>query len=210
MMPHNAIADAASVVMLRGSGQDAQVLMGQRAANAAFMPRKFVFPGGRVDAEDASVSAAPLLALGCRSALQVQVNASAYAPNALPDVLQNAALRELHEETGLQLARPRPAALRFVFRAITPPGRPRRFDARFFLADADDFDGDHITFAHASGELSQLQWLSIREARGMDLPFITQVILAEVAQGAADRAANPVTGVPFFDNSGPTPCFSRL
>ena len=73
-----------------------------------------------------------------------------------------AALRELWEETGLILGRKAPwpdtppaawcdfaAAgyvpsaenLQFVFRAITPPGRPRRFDARFFAIDASHLAG---------------------------------------------------------------------
>ncbi|MDZ7906754.1 MAG: NUDIX hydrolase [Cypionkella sp.] len=206
-MPHSALADAASIILLRGTADEVQVLMGKRAANAAFMPSKFVFPGGRVDREDAQVRAPQIMSAQCRSALMAQVKTDNFAAEILPEALQNAVLRELHEETGLQLARPHAAALRFVFRAITPQGRPRRFDARFFLANAADFDGDYAAFSHASGELADLQFLPLSRARSLNLPFITQVILAEISQNLTTNTAD---GVPFFDNSGPSPCFSRL
>jgi 8-oxo-dGTP pyrophosphatase MutT (NUDIX family) len=98
-------------------------------------------------------------------------------------------------------------ALRFVFRAITPPGRTRRFDARFLLADADILPGDQNDLSAASGELAHLRWLPLPEARALDLPFITEVVLAEVA---ALFAGHDQPGVPFFDNSGDTPCFRRI
>ncbi|MDO5641628.1 MAG: DNA mismatch repair protein MutT, partial [Paracoccus sp. (in: a-proteobacteria)] len=44
-----ALRDAASVVLVRRGSAGASVLMGMRGANAAFMPSKFVFPGGAVD-----------------------------------------------------------------------------------------------------------------------------------------------------------------
>jgi 8-oxo-dGTP pyrophosphatase MutT (NUDIX family) len=95
-----------------------------------------------------------------------------------------------------------------VFRAITPPGRPRRFDARFFLVSADHIAGDPDDFSAASDELSHLHWIALSEARGLDLPFITEVVLAEV--GAHLRDADKDNGVPFFDNSGPNPVFRRI
>lgn len=195
------IHPAATVVLTRAAPDGRQVLMGQRGATAAFMPSKYVFPGGRVDDADHAATDLGLLDPICRSALQHS------SPQPTGDALVACALRELAEETGLTLRSPRPAALRFIFRAITPKGRSRRFDARFFLADVADFAGDHETFADASDELSHLHWIALTEARRLDLPFITEVVLAEVTALFADH---PQNGVPFFDNSGPVSQFRRL
>ncbi len=142
------IRPAATVILTRGTGPAARVLMGQRGAGAVFMPSKYVFPGGAVDAGDDLPVPYPLGA-ACLDRL---------ARDAAPGPLLAAALRELAEETGLALRTDR-AVFRYVFRAITPPGRSRRFDARFFLADAadlltgpDDLGG--------SGELSHLHWIA--------------------------------------------------
>ncbi len=207
------ISAAASVILLQGVGAQVRVLMGQRAAGAAFMPSKFVFPGGRVDSEDHGADVPDLLAPACLAALHAHPIGAPTPPRALTA----AALRELREETGLYLAAPRPATLRFVFRAITPPGRTRRFDARFFLARAQDFGGDQLGFSAASGELAHLQWLDLPQARTLDLPFITRVILAEIEAGISSTTwpetglqSGLESGVPFFDNSGPRPAFLRL
>lgn len=193
--------------------------MGQRGAGAAFMPSKYVFPGGAVDPGDADVPLAAPLPAGC-AALLADAAPSAHA-------LAVAAIRELYEETGLTLGRPSawpmpPAGwegfaargllpdasgLRLVFRAITPPGRPRRFDARFFLADAATVAGDPADFSAATDELSHLHWIALADVRRLDLPFITEVVLSEIA---ALLAGQPQPGVPFFDNSGSRPTFRRL
>jgi 8-oxo-dGTP pyrophosphatase MutT (NUDIX family) len=94
-----------------------------------------------------------------------------------------------------------------LFRAITPPGRPRRFDARFFLVPASEVFGDSDDFSAASDELSHLHWVALAEAQRLDLPFITEVVLAEVARYLRDGAE---PGIPFFDNSTDVPTFRRL
>jgi len=187
------IRDAASIVLIRGTGPEASVLMGQRGKNAAFMPEKFVFPGGAVDEGDALVDATELSAK-CRHRL-------AFDASDQGQTFANAAIRELWEESGLRLAtpsktavippdwasfceggfKPNGAALTFFFRAITPPARPRRFDARFFIAPASAIQGDPDDFAAASDELSNLQWVALSKARDFPLPFVTEVVLAEVA-----------------------------
>ncbi|MGB8812528.1 MAG: NUDIX hydrolase [Paracoccaceae bacterium] len=213
------IRAASTIILSRVGAAGPEVLMGQRGHAAAFMPAKFVFPGGAVDAGDADVTlASPLPAL-CATRLQAEGPA--------PQVLAAAAIRELFEETGLALgvsgawtppegwhdfaARglcPAASGLQFVFRAITPPGRTRRFDARFFLADAADVAGDVEDFSAASDELSHLHWIALTEVRSLDLPFITEVVLAEVSRLLRD-GPDPA-GVPFFDNSGSVPTFRRL
>ena len=195
--PDPPIRDAATVILLRRGPDGPSVLMGRRGAKAAFMPSKYVFPGGGVEPGDRTVAlAAPLdpasrAALGVRSALR-------------PEALAAAAIRELAEETGQRLAapgdgcdwpgfaglRPDPTALRFAFRAVTPPGRPRRFDARFFMADAEALATDPDRFDPSEAELSDIAWVPLRDAGDLDMPFVTEVALAEVAArigGAGDR-----------------------
>ncbi len=218
-----AIRNAATVIVLRDRMDDPSILMGQRGAKAAFMPNKFVFPGGAVDAADAEISLTTPLNDLCHSRL------SDDAPNNLQNALAAAAIRELWEETGLVLGKPGtwdaaapadwqtfantghlPAAadLQFVFRALTPPGRPRRFDARFFLVDAEAIQSDLDDFTHASDELSHLQWIKLSDARRFDLPFITEVVLAEVAARVTDWS-HPES-VPYFRNNDEASLFLRL
>ncbi|WP_424833156.1 NUDIX hydrolase [Ruegeria sp.] len=219
----SAIRNAATVIVLRDRFGDPSILMGQRGAAAAFMPNKFVFPGGAVDATDAEIALATPLPDMCFARLSEQ------AEPGLENALAIAAIRELWEETGLILGQPgqwnglppedwqsfaamgfvpSAAALQFVFRALTPPGRPRRFDARFFLVDAEAVQGDLDDFSRASDELSHLQWIKISEARNFDLPFITEVVLAEIAARATLR--EPPESVPFFLNNEEASLFQRL
>ncbi len=220
------IRDAATVVLVRTDGAEGpRVLMGQRGAGAAFMPSKYVFPGGAVDAADAAVPLARPLDPAQRARLLAMPVTPAPPP---PEAMVAACVRELWEEAGLRLARPGawdhpappdwaalaakglrpdPAALTFIFRAVTPPGRTRRFDARFFLADAAAVLGDPDDFGRATDELGHLHWIGLEAARSLDLPFITEVVLAEAAAILSGEAQ---AGVPFFDNSGPVSTFRRL
>jgi len=174
------IRDAATVILLREVDGVPHVLMGQRGAKAAFMPNKYVFPGGAVDEVDYSAV--------LEGTADERLGEKAVG-------LYTAALRELLEETGLRLP-PRMGGLRFVFRAITPEGRPRRFDARFFVAQAGDVLNGLDDFSEACDELSHLHWIALSEARGLELPFITSVVLSEVE--ALLRIPDAVHKAPFF------------
>ena len=219
------VRDAATVILLRRGAAGLQVLMGQRGAGAAFMPDKFVFPGGAVDAADIGLLPDP--PLEPETARRLAVETAPDVARALP----LAGIRELWEETGLMLGLPDPdaaarpvpepwraffaaglvphsAALSFVFRAVTPPGRPRRFDARFFVADAAALPGQHDDFTAAGSELRHLQWIDLDAARALPLPFITEVVLAEIAATAAG-AAEP-RPVPYFHQGPDGPRFRLL
>ncbi len=216
------IRDAATVILLRTDTPEPSVLMGQRGAGAAFMPSKYVFPGGAVDAFDANVPFA-------RSLPEVQADKLSVQASLSPNALAIAAVRELWEETGLKLAAsftgdfeghpdwngfftdgqgPDASALKFIFRAITPTGRPRRFDARFFLADATAVSGDLDDFTHACDELSHLHWIALSEAKALDLPFITEVVLSEVQ--ATLRTPQVERKVPFFQHDAERSYFNMI
>ena len=64
-----AIRNAATVIVMRDRATAPRILMGQRGAKAAFMPNKFVFPGGAVDAEDAQVPLSRPLPALCETRL---------------------------------------------------------------------------------------------------------------------------------------------
>src|SRR3546814_8924590 len=53
----------------------------------------------------------------------------------------------------------------YVARAVTPTGRPRRFNARFFVVDAEAISGDMAD----SHELLQLRWFSLPDARKLKI-----------------------------------------
>ena len=218
-----AIRNAATVIALRDRFTAPKVLMGQRGEKAAFMPNKFVFPGGALDSDDFDVPLAEGFHPICAARL------AEGCPRDISSALGVAAIRELWEETGLILGAkgpwhgdipddwkdfaeagylPSARPLQFVFRAITPMGRPRRFDARFFLVDADEIASDLDDFSRAEDELSHLQWIPLEEVRSFDLPFITEVVLAEVAHRA--HATEPPSNVPFFHNGIEESLFLRL
>ena len=216
--------DAATLIVVRRDGKQPRVLMGKRAAGHKFMPNKFVFPGGRVDPGDGRLrpphdlhpAVLQRLAQGCS-----ENRARALAM---------AAIRETFEETGLVLGEPDTPTLRtrsphwreflkfdvnprldtlqLVARAITPPYRSRRFDARFFMAEADLIQGDVHAPPHGSGELLEIHWVSLQDAQALELPNITRMVLAEVErrvqEGHTPEEVGPFVyfkhGKPVFDS----------
>jgi hypothetical protein len=72
------------------------------------------------------------------------------------------------------------AAVHFIARAITPPGRPRRFDTRFFAVDADAIAARIDGVVSADTELVELVWLPIEDATKLDMPAITMAVVEEL------------------------------
>jgi 8-oxo-dGTP pyrophosphatase MutT (NUDIX family) len=195
--------DAATLILVeRSERKPARVLMGKRHAGHRFMPGKFVFPGGRVEPEDRRMPATGALDAN----VEEKLNARVRRPSpTFARALALAAIRETFEETGLAIGisdcgapeNPPPGAwarfaatgvhpaldaIDFLARAITPPGRPRRFDARFLIVDA-RFIAKRIDGAvHSEAELVELVWTPLDEARSLDLPAITHAALDDLAQ----------------------------
>lgn len=168
--------DASSLILWRIGASGPEVLMGQRHAKHRFMPDVMVFPGGRVDPDDHRQPAISELQPVARAMLERR------ATPARGRALGIAAARELFEETGLVLGERRGdgvaadlAALHYVCRAVTPGGRPIRFNARFLAAPAEAVHGEIA----GSGELERLGWFTPEQAHRHRVADITGKVLVE-------------------------------
>jgi 8-oxo-dGTP pyrophosphatase MutT (NUDIX family) len=172
------------LLILRETGAGPEVLMGLRGAGHRFMPNRLVFPGGAVDATDHGAPVAAALQDHVRRRLAIGADLR------LADALGAAAARELEEETALTLGTP-PAldGIDYLCRAITPPGSPVRFDARFLVVAAEAVTG---TLA-GSGELEDLRFYSLADALALDLAFVTREVIGKLLHWrgltAEERAA---------------------
>jgi 8-oxo-dGTP pyrophosphatase MutT (NUDIX family) len=192
--------DASTLILVDRSFRIPKVLLGQRHASHKFMPGKFVFPGGRVEPIDRKLAAKADLDPQVEERLLRQMSRPSAAR---ARALVMAAIRETFEETGLlvgipeeqaptaatdadwmamvdQGVRPNLSDIHFVARATTPPGRPRRFDTRFFTADASAITHRIEGIVGPDTELVALIWLPIAEAKELDMPAITKVALDEL------------------------------
>lgn len=191
--------DAATLIVVRRDGPKPQLLMGRRHGGHSFMPGKWVFPGGRIDRSDFTVPHAGALKPETERRLR-----HGLAP-ARATALALTAIRETFEETGLLLGRPAHptpragpwgpflaqgvlpdlASLDMIARAITPPQLPKRFDARFLLANAESLIS--LERQPDCGELDEIAWVDIAEALALELPAITRFVIRDVAE----RLDNP-------------------
>jgi 8-oxo-dGTP pyrophosphatase MutT (NUDIX family) len=167
---------AASLIVLRFENAEPHMLMGLRGAKHRFMPNRLVFPGGRVDRSDLTAPFATPLSPAARRALGKKANAT------LAHGLAAAAARELQEETGLSLGRPpRLDALHYLARAVTPPGLPIRFNARFLVVEARHVSG----VLGGDGELEGLRFYGMTEALALPLALPTRRVLERLQQWLA-------------------------
>jgi 8-oxo-dGTP pyrophosphatase MutT (NUDIX family) len=171
---------AATVILLRGGEESLELLLVKRTPRARFMGGVWVFPGGAVEQTEGEDDRAH----------------------------RAAAVRELHEEAGVQL--PGTEELVKFSRWITPAEVRTRFDTHFFLAPLPPgqeprVDGEecveHGWFtpagaldAHRAGEIL-LVFPTIKHLEQL-AAFATAAELLEHARG---RTVEPVQPRVFFD-----------
>src|SRR3954462_2786397 len=208
--------DAATLILVDRSGTTPKVLVGKRHDNVVFMPGKFVFPGGRVDKDDYRVPCAAPETAELEGNLAI---GSPKTPASRAKSLAIAAIREAFEATGLCLGRkaegkaklegawkpfadagllPDPSSLFLIARAITPPGRVKRFDTRFFTADASAIAHRVDGVIHADAELVELVWVELGSKPLADLHPMTKNVLGELEKRLAAGPLSHAAAVPFF------------
>ncbi|MBY0382232.1 MAG: NUDIX hydrolase [Xanthobacteraceae bacterium] len=214
--------DAATLILVDRSSHVPKVLVGRRHNNILFMPGKIVFPGGRVDATDNRIPiAAPL-----PHALEKKLTGgSPKIDPARARALAVAAIREVCEETGLCLGKsipfrlsaaqsaslqgewkpfadagllPDPSQLFLIARAITPAGLVRRYDTRFFTADASAIAHRVEGVVHDDAELVELIWIELGASPLADMHHITRRVLGELEARLATGPLSHQAPVPFF------------
>ncbi len=210
--------DAATLLILDRSHGAPRVLMGRRHQRHKFMPGMFVFPGGRVDPQDSRIP----VAQGYHPDVIAKLMRDMKGPKtpARARAFGTAAIRETYEEAGLLLGRagePKWRApeefqafaergisldlspIRVIARAITPPRRPRRFDTRFLAVFADAIADRLPEGTGPSGELEDLHWITLADAKSLELPMITLTIIEELEQRLLDDPdLSPTTKIPFY------------
>jgi 8-oxo-dGTP pyrophosphatase MutT (NUDIX family) len=166
---------AATVILLRGGHDGLELLLVKRNPNARFMGGVWVFPGGAVEQAEGEDDRAH----------------------------RSAAVRELHEEAGVEL--PDPGELVKFSRWITPAEVRTRFDTHFFLAllppgQEPQVDGEECVElgwftprgaldAHRAGEIL-LVFPTIKHLEQL-APFATAAALLEYARGRTVQAIQP-------------------
>jgi 8-oxo-dGTP pyrophosphatase MutT (NUDIX family) len=194
--------DAATLIILNTEAKEPELLMGRRNPALKFMPNKFVFPGGRVDKVDRAMAVAGILDADVEQALLL---GPGRLTTARARALALTCIRETFEETGLLIGSkdfgvpvnppegawrsfaahgvyPSLETLNFIARAITPPGRPRRFDTRFFVVNAREIVHRVENLVGPDAELVELRWVTLSAARQLELPGITHLVLNDLSE----------------------------
>ena len=209
--------DAATLILVDRSGATPKVLLGKRHHKHVFMPGKFVFPGGRAEPNDRLMPIAKPLDKNVEKQLMRQV----VRPSAVKArALALAAIRETFEETGLLLGAkhrrcarrrrtvpgpnsPKPASIPICPFCISSRARSRRRGGRAVSTRA-SFRSMPPSIAHRidnvvhpEAELVELVWVPIAEARKLDMPTITNVVLQELEARVAAGFGHDLP-VPFY------------
>ena len=208
--------DASTLILLDRSGPSPKVLMGKRHHGHVFLPGRFVFPGGAIDKQDRLMASASELDPRAEARLMKQVRRPTAAR---ARAMALTAIRETFEETGLLLGsrgdtapkvpgeawqafaehrvHPELGGIHFIARAITPPGRSRRYDTRFFTADASAIAHRVDGVVGPDAELVELVWVPLDETKRLELMAITELVLETLQEQIAAGFSHDLP-VPFY------------
>ena len=207
--------EAATLIIYEYHGGEVRVLMGERNTRHRFMPERHVFPGGQIDPGDSRIR----IARPMRNNVDIQLQRKLTSARARATAV--AAVRETFEESGLIIGAKDPSPGRavpkdwqeffatgmapalnnlvYIARAVTPPFRPVRFNARFFMIDARYVEGSLA----GSGELLGQRWFPIDEARELKMAGITRKILFHLEDLLENPPpSTPEQAVPYFKHMG--------
>ena len=198
---------SSTVVLVRSGKSCPEVFMVKRHAKSSF-GSSFAFPGGVLEAADARVHdfGTGMSAAQAGKLLQMESGALDYYSAAIRELFEESGvLLAAHSMSARELAASRNALnagslawdrftreqqlqlrygeLHYFSFWITPPGLPKRYSARFFLAE---LPGSQLA-SHDGGELTDSCWmpaadiLAARKLKQMKLPYATRKTLKRVA-----------------------------
>lgn len=166
------VRDAASVILLREMPDrqpGLQSFMLRRSGSTTVMNSAYVFPGGKVDADDASADA--VSRYGPPGDAPSLINEPSLAPEHAA-ALFVAACRECEEECGVTLTASQLMPFSRWITPKTPAMMRRRFDTRFFVA----FLPEGAEAVHDGQEADHGDWMSPR--RAIDAYCSGEIVLA--------------------------------
>ncbi len=128
------VTPASTVILLRDSERGLEVLLLRRSKKVSFAGGSWVFPGGKIDAEDYAADKGDV-----ESAARV------------------AAVRETMEEAGIAIEASR---LEYISHWTTPEQAPRRFATWFYICKVDS----DLAVTVDNGEIDSYRWCQPSEA----------------------------------------------
>ena len=210
--------DAATLIIVDRMGSEPRILMGRRAAGHVFMPGRYVFPGGRVEAGDVALARHHPLGTDALARLTGMTTARFAERHAA--ALPLAAIRETFEEVGIRIGRPSdgglsagpgwaqfgeaglvpdPGRLVPIARAITPPAAVRRYDTRFFAMEGSAAEIEARFQNRPTDELDAVDWFTFEAAGQLSLAGITRQILADLRGRLEDGSwLDASVAMPFY------------
>jgi len=180
---------AATVVLVRDTANALETYVMRRAMTMPFAPGMYVFPGGRVSEQDFLPTQASE-----RDAQRMS------ADLALAGALINCAVRELAEETGVQIDTPvNRAHFPVIDHWVTPEVEEHRYDVRFFGCVLPEGQEPKLLGTEADASAWMRPVAAIEQFRAGDMPLLppTLAVLAALSDFAsADQAISELAQRP--------------